>query len=60
MAAQSFPLIWSADSHPAILEVLGSPSLIQTPLGPALEFDGTDDALMLDSVPVAGMEEFTI
>ena len=59
-AAQSFPLVWSADSHPEILQVLGSPSLIQTALGPALEFDGQDDALILDSVPVAGMEEFTI
>ena len=51
---------WTADCHPATLEVSGSPRLIPTPLGPALEFDGKGDGIWLDSVPVAGLEECTI
>ncbi len=51
---------WTADSHPEVLKVLGEPKIIETALGSAVEFDGVDDGLFLDSVPVAGMEEFTV
>lgn len=52
--------VWTADSLPPLLETLGAPSRISTALGPALHFDGTDDALWLDSVPVAGLDAFTL
>lgn len=51
---------WTVDKHPEVLQVLGEPKIIETNLGKAVEFDGVDDGLFLDSVPVAGMEEFTI
>lgn len=51
---------WTADSLPEVLEQFGSPCRIDTPLGPALHFDGTGDGFFLDAVPVAGLEEFTL
>ena len=53
-------VIWTADSLPEVLEQFGSPCRIDTPLGPALHFDGTGDGFFLDAVPVAGLEEFTL
>ncbi len=51
---------WTCSSHPDILKVEGAPSLIETPLGAAMSFDGKDDGIFLDSVPVKDMEEFTV
>ena len=51
---------WTAANHPQVLQILGEPSVIETALGDAVEFDGVDDGVFLDSVPLAGMEEFTI
>ncbi len=53
-------VVWTADSHPAVLRLLGDPQPIATPLGTAVRFDGEDDGVFLDSVPVAGMEAFTL
>ena len=39
--------------------VLGSPRIVDTPIGKAVEFDGVDDALMVDAHPLAGTEAFT-
>ena len=39
--------------------VLGSPRVVHTPLGPAVEFDGTDDALFVHAHPLAGAATFT-
>lgn len=44
-------------SHP--VEVLGDPQVIDTPAGPAVEFDGEGDALFLPLHPLAGAETFT-
>lgn len=51
---------WTAEKHPKIKEIYGSPRLIETSLGMAVEFDGEDDGVLLDSVPIAGMGEFTM
>ena len=51
---------WTPDSHPEILEVCGGPTVFETACGPAWHFDGEDDAFFFDSVPVAGLEEFTL
>jgi putative heme-binding domain-containing protein len=40
--------------------VLGEPRVIDTPLGKALEFDGVDDALVVDVHPLAGARAFTL
>jgi hypothetical protein len=39
--------------------VLGSPRVVDTPVGKAVEFDGVDDALLVDVHPLAGAETFT-
>lgn len=38
----------------------GEPQIVATPLGKAVQFDGLDDALFLDSHPLAGARTFTI
>jgi hypothetical protein len=40
--------------------VLGEPRVIDTPVGKAVEFDGVDDALIVDDHPLAGAETFTL
>jgi len=39
--------------------VLGQPTIIDSPAGKAVEFDGVDDALFIDNHPLAGAESFT-
>lgn len=39
--------------------VLGQPRVIDAPVGKAIEFDGIDDALDIESHPLAGAETFT-
>jgi hypothetical protein len=55
---------WRVDSLTSIaghaVTVLGSPAVVQTPVGPAIEFDGRADGLVLDVNPIAGMRSFTI
>ena len=41
-------------------EIVGKPKLIETDAGPAVEFDGLGDALVVKSNPLAGNEAFTI
>src|SRR5215211_5250467 len=43
--------------HPTT--VLGTPRVIDTLIGKAVEFDGEDDALMVDVHPLAGASTFT-
>lgn len=43
--------------HPT--RVLGDPRVGHSPLGRVVEFDGADDALLVDAHPLAGAAEFT-
>ena len=43
--------------HP--VTVVGSPKVIDTPLGKAIQFNGSTDALFLEVHPLAGAEKFT-
>lgn len=58
------PVVWVLDNltaiagHPVI--VIGSPRVVRTDQGPAIEFDGVDDGLLLDVNPIAGLGQFTI
>jgi putative heme-binding domain-containing protein len=56
--------LWNFDRLDAIgghkTAVLGEPRLVDSPLGKALEFDGVDDALVLDVHPLAGARTFTL
>ncbi len=40
--------------------VNGNPKLIESPYGKAVEFDGVDDALFLEEMPIKNLNEFTI
>jgi len=55
--------IWRFDNLERIgghaVTVLGHPRLIETPAGRAVEFNGVDDALFLDSHPLAGARTFS-
>lgn len=42
------------------VHVEGQPQRVPTPLGAAIAFDGIDDALFVDSHPLAGAKTFTI
>ena len=57
------PEMWTFDRLDAIgghpTTVLGSPRLIDTPLGKAVEFNGVDSALVVDVHPLAGAATFT-
>lgn len=56
-------ITWNLDRLDGIgghkVTVLGEPKVIDTPAGKALEFDGVDDAILLDVNPLAGLKEFT-
>ena len=43
--------------HPTRIE--GNPSVISTPIGKAVQFDGVHDALFIDDHPLAGAKTFT-
>ena len=65
-AAPSAPLaaeIWKFDRIDQIgghkTTVLGHPRVIDSPVGKAVEFNGVDDALLVDVHPLAGAETFT-
>lgn len=55
--------IWRFDQTSAIgnhpTHVLGHPQVIETPLGKAVQFNGVDDALFVDSHPLAGAATWT-
>jgi hypothetical protein len=55
---------WRVDNLAALggypVTVRGDPRVIDTPAGPAIEFDGVDDAIFLATHPLEGMSEFTV
>lgn len=62
-AGDGGPEVWTFDrldrigGHPTT--VLGSPRVIETPIGQVTEFDGIDDALFVAVHPLAGAKTFT-
>jgi hypothetical protein len=56
--------IWQLDNLDTIgghaVTVEGNPRVIATPGGRAIEFDGIDDVLFLDTHPLAGLAAFTV
>ncbi len=57
-------IVWEIDNlnsisgHKTI--VLGSPKVIETDNGKAVEFDGVKDGLLVEELPLAGAEKFTL
>jgi len=56
--------LWSFDRLDNIgghkTTLLGEPRIIDTPAGKAVEFDGVDDAIVIDDHPLAGARTFTL
>jgi len=42
------------------ISVLGNPEKINSPYGTAVQFDGIDDAIQINEMPLKGLSEFTI
>ena len=57
-------ITWKIDNLEKIggnkVEIWGNPQVIKTERGKAVLFDGVDDALLINSNPLAGFHEFTI
>jgi hypothetical protein len=57
-------IVWTFDQlsgvggHHTVVE--GAPTLIDTPAGKAVLFDGDDDGIYVDNHPLAGADQFTI
>lgn len=55
---------WRLDSLNVIgghtVSAVGAPRVVQTEIGPAVEFDGASDGLFLDTNPLRGLRQFTI
>lgn len=55
--------VWTFDRLSAIggetTHIEGAPRIIASPFGPAVQFDGVDDALFIDRHPLAGASTFT-
>ncbi len=62
-AAPADQTVWTFDRLSAIggetTQVEGAPRIITSPFGPAVRFDGVDDALFIDRHPLAGAATFT-
>ena len=62
--AAQVPVTWQLDNLHSIggheVSVTGSPKVIDTLAGKALEFDGIDDGIFLDVHPLEGMSAFTV
>jgi putative heme-binding domain-containing protein len=57
VAVWTFDRLDTIGGHPTT--VLGHPSVIDSPVGKAIQFDGIDDALFVESHPLAGAATFT-
>jgi len=60
----SGPVVWTLDNLKSIgghaVTLIGTPKIVATPAGPAIEFNGTSDGLLLDVNPVEGLAAFTV
>ncbi len=61
--AQNKAEVWTFDNLKKIggapVTVLGSPKIIKTPLGKAIQFNGVDDGIFIGKHPLAGAQIFT-
>lgn len=60
----SAAVLWTLDNLTSIgrhpVTVVGSPSVVRTSLGSAVEFNGATDGLFLDVNPLQGLAKFTV
>lgn len=62
--AESGSIVWAMDRLTSLgghkTEVLGEPRVVSDDTGHAIQFDGINDALIVENNPLAGATEFTI
>ena len=62
--ARPTPLVWRLDNVQSIagqpLTIWGRPEVVATEHGPALQFDGIDDAVLVPHNPLEGLGRFTL
>ncbi|HEX7486668.1 MAG TPA: LamG-like jellyroll fold domain-containing protein [Vicinamibacterales bacterium] len=58
------PIVWQIDNLSKIggrpVKAVGTPQVIDTDIGPAVEFNGTTDGLFVDVNPIVGLKRFTV
>src|SRR5688572_28975308 len=65
-AAQPAPAVvtWRLDNLQRAgadaIEIIGAPAVVQTEIGPAIQFNGTSDGLLIPRNPIEGAPKFTI
>jgi len=63
-ARRAGPVVWPLDNLKSIgghaVALIGAPKIATTPGGPAIEFNGTSDGLLLDVNPIEGLAAFTV
>ena len=66
VGAQSAPVVttWRLDNLSRAgadaIEVIGAPAVVQTEIGPAVQFNGATDGLLIGRNPIAGLSRFTL
>src|SRR5438552_3254105 len=57
-------IVWNFDNLETVggnsITVLGSPRIIDTPKGKVTEFDGKQDGVLVNSLPLTGFDRFTV
>lgn len=63
-ARRAGAVVWTLDNLTSIgghaVTLIGAPKIVTTPAGPAVEFNGASDGLLLDANPIAGLAAFTV
>jgi pectate lyase len=56
--------VWQIDNLAKIggrpVQVVGTPKVVETEIGPAVEFNGATDGLFVDVTPIIGLKQFTV
>ena len=66
VAAQPAPAVvtWRLDNLSRTgsdaIEIIGAPAVVQTDIGPAVQFNGSSDGLLIARNPIEGLSQFTI
>jgi hypothetical protein len=63
-AAPPASVEWALDNLTSVgghtVTVIGAPSVVSTPAGQAIEFNGTSDGVLVEANPLEGLTQFTI
>jgi pectate lyase len=64
LGSSAVPIVWQIDNLTKIggrpVRMVGAPHVVQTGIGPAVEFNGASDGLQVDVNPIVGLSRFTV